>query len=158
MARAPDRSKFQQALKNQDRFAAEHPEFMSAAREAMRPWEEGDELLLTMIGKAMLHAYNLGVKGTPPELQPIAKAEEPFVYDEPIDIPPSVPPELKAKLAKERADMAHANEVHRRTMVVQGDESPAERLRRLAAATAGKKTPAAPKETPAERLRRLTGR
>lgn len=48
-------------------FTKEYPEWTQQAREAMRPWERGEELLITAIGKALQAAYVRGQEGDYPE-------------------------------------------------------------------------------------------
>lgn len=148
MAKANDRTLFQQALKSQDRFAAEHPEFMHAAREAIRPWEEGHELHITSIAKALLRMHEMGAKGKMPEILQLAAKdeEEDDLSDVVVDIPPSITPAMKRKRQQEIAE----EDAMRRAAPPPDAASAADRLRAVLAGVPKK-------ETPAERLRRLTG-
>ena len=75
----------QSAHKSLEAFSKEHPEFLTAAREAIRPWEESKELLLGAVAKALFDMYAFGADNVDLRtvyLQPTANVPESLEEDD----------------------------------------------------------------------------
>lgn len=71
--------KVRTAYQRLQKFSEEYPEWVEQARQAIRPWERQEELLLKAVGEALQDAYERGRKGDYPACNQLQEVVRPRV-------------------------------------------------------------------------------
>lgn len=112
----------EQAHQRLMRLGREMPEFLLAARAALRPWETREEMLMAAIAIALKEMYDLGRAGKDVSrvfLQPAAPVDEPLEddkdeEDQEDDEPQDPAAALRARIALTLASRAPVKKRRRR--------------------------------------------